>query len=272
MLLTRKHMLLTRGADRGPPRRRPGRQPGARRRAAPCRPWTGARSCAARASASASASRPSQLTLVQKAEAADAPAGGAAKPRSRSGAPCAATARSAARSMRWSRTASGSARSRCSTRRSTSARTAPRAPPLREHGHGEYRLRYPMKLVDGKYEQISWDQALNEISAKMLELKKASGPDSVFVVGSSQAQQRAVLPAAQVGEPVGQQQLRPPGAHLPLHHGRRRGEHVGLRRDDQFVQRHAATPSARCTSARTPPRRTRCRCCTCCTPRKPAAR
>ena len=56
---------------------------------------------------------------------------------------------------------------------------------LREHGRGEYRLKTPMKLVGGKYERISWDQALNEISAKMLELKKQSGPDSVFVVGSS---------------------------------------------------------------------------------------
>jgi formate dehydrogenase major subunit len=56
---------------------------------------------------------------------------------------------------------------------------------LREHGHGDYRLKAPMKLVDGKYQKISWDQALNEISAKMLELKKASGPDSIFVVGSS---------------------------------------------------------------------------------------
>jgi formate dehydrogenase major subunit len=37
----------------------------------------------------------------------------------------------------------------------------------REHGHGEYRLRYPMKLVDGKYQRISWDQALDEIAAKM---------------------------------------------------------------------------------------------------------
>jgi formate dehydrogenase major subunit len=56
---------------------------------------------------------------------------------------------------------------------------------LREHGHGEHRLRTPMKLVNGKYQKISWDTALNEISAKMLELKKQSGPDSVFVVGSS---------------------------------------------------------------------------------------
>ncbi|MGS0757166.1 molybdopterin-dependent oxidoreductase, partial [Roseateles sp. GG27B] len=56
---------------------------------------------------------------------------------------------------------------------------------LREHGHGEHRLRTPMKLVNGKYQKISWDTALNEISAKMLELKKQSGPDSVFIVGSS---------------------------------------------------------------------------------------
>jgi formate dehydrogenase major subunit len=56
---------------------------------------------------------------------------------------------------------------------------------VREHGHGEYRLKYPMKLVNGKYQRISWDQALSEISAKLLDLRKTSGPDSVFWVGSS---------------------------------------------------------------------------------------
>ncbi|MDO9421172.1 MAG: formate dehydrogenase subunit alpha [Herminiimonas sp.] len=56
---------------------------------------------------------------------------------------------------------------------------------LREHGHGEYRLKYPMKLVNGKYQRISWDQAMNEITAKMLDIRKVSGPDSVFFVGSS---------------------------------------------------------------------------------------
>jgi formate dehydrogenase major subunit len=56
---------------------------------------------------------------------------------------------------------------------------------LREHGHGEFRLRYPMKLVNGKYQRISWDTALNEISARLNELRKASGPDAVFWVGSS---------------------------------------------------------------------------------------
>jgi len=56
---------------------------------------------------------------------------------------------------------------------------------LREHGRGDYRLKTPMKLVGGKYERISWDTALSEIGAKMLELKKQSGPDSIFIVGSS---------------------------------------------------------------------------------------
>ena len=56
---------------------------------------------------------------------------------------------------------------------------------IREHGHGEFRLKYPMKLVNGKYEKISWDQALDEITAKMKSLKKTSGPDSLFFIGSS---------------------------------------------------------------------------------------
>jgi formate dehydrogenase major subunit len=56
---------------------------------------------------------------------------------------------------------------------------------LREHGHGEYRLRYPMKLVNGKYERIGWDTALDEITARLKDLRQASGPDSVYWIGSS---------------------------------------------------------------------------------------
>ncbi len=55
---------------------------------------------------------------------------------------------------------------------------------VRDNARGEFRLKYPMKLVDGKYQRISWDQALDEISARMLELRKESGPDSIFIVGS----------------------------------------------------------------------------------------
>ena len=55
---------------------------------------------------------------------------------------------------------------------------------VRDNAHGEYRLKYPMKLVNGQYERITWDVALTEISAKMLDLRKESGPDSIFIVGS----------------------------------------------------------------------------------------
>jgi formate dehydrogenase major subunit len=56
---------------------------------------------------------------------------------------------------------------------------------LREHGHGEFRLKYPMKLVGNKYVRITWDEALNGIAAKMKELRQQSGPDSMFFIGSS---------------------------------------------------------------------------------------
>ncbi len=56
---------------------------------------------------------------------------------------------------------------------------------VREHGHGEHRLKYPMKLVNGKYQRISWDQAMTELTEKFMALRKKSGPDSVYWVGSS---------------------------------------------------------------------------------------
>ncbi len=56
---------------------------------------------------------------------------------------------------------------------------------VREHGHGERRLKYPMKLVDGKYQKIPWDQAIDEIGDKLLEIRKANGPDAVYWIGGS---------------------------------------------------------------------------------------
>ena len=58
---------------------------------------------------------------------------------------------------------------------------------IREHGiaHDSHRLKYPMKLSGGKWQRISWDQAYDEISKKMLEIRKQSGPDALFIVGSS---------------------------------------------------------------------------------------
>jgi formate dehydrogenase major subunit len=56
---------------------------------------------------------------------------------------------------------------------------------VREHGHGERRLRYPMKLVNGKYQRISWEQAINEVGDKLLQIRQQAGPDATFWVGSS---------------------------------------------------------------------------------------
>ncbi|MGH6728369.1 MAG: molybdopterin-dependent oxidoreductase, partial [Pseudolabrys sp.] len=56
---------------------------------------------------------------------------------------------------------------------------------VREFAHGERRLKYPMKLVNGQWTRIKWEQAINEIGDKMLEIRKASGPDSVYWLGSA---------------------------------------------------------------------------------------
>ena len=56
---------------------------------------------------------------------------------------------------------------------------------LREHGHGDFRLRTPMKLVDGKYQKISWDQALTEITAQMKDIRTKYSPDAMYFIGSS---------------------------------------------------------------------------------------
>ncbi len=56
---------------------------------------------------------------------------------------------------------------------------------VREHGHGEKRLKYPMKKVAGKWEKVSWDQAIDEIGDKLLEIRERAGPDSVYWLGSA---------------------------------------------------------------------------------------
>ncbi|MEO3429384.1 formate dehydrogenase subunit alpha [Pelagibius sp. CAU 1746] len=56
---------------------------------------------------------------------------------------------------------------------------------VREHAHGERRLKHPTKLVDGKWTKITWEQAIDEIGDKMLEIYQSSGPDSVYWLGSA---------------------------------------------------------------------------------------
>ena len=56
---------------------------------------------------------------------------------------------------------------------------------VREHGHGERRLKYPTKLVDGKWKRVSWDEAISEIGDKLLKIREESSPDSVYWLGSA---------------------------------------------------------------------------------------
>jgi formate dehydrogenase major subunit len=56
---------------------------------------------------------------------------------------------------------------------------------VRELVSGERRLKYPMKLVGGKWTRIKWDQAIDEIGNKMLEVRQKSGAESVYWIGSA---------------------------------------------------------------------------------------
>ena len=51
--------------------------------------------------------------------------------------------------------------------------------------YNEERLLKPLKRVgergEGKWEEISWEQALDEISTKLLEIKEKYGPESVCI-------------------------------------------------------------------------------------------
>src|SRR5688500_9999802 len=58
---------------------------------------------------------------------------------------------------------------------------------IREHGmsHDSHRLKSPMKLAGGKWQKITWDQAYQEVGDKLLAIRKESGPDATFWIGSS---------------------------------------------------------------------------------------
>src|SRR3954463_6519749 len=55
----------------------------------------------------------------------------------------------------------------------------------RELVHGDRRLKYPMKLINGQWTKLSWDQAIDEIGDKLMEIRQKSGPESVYWLGSA---------------------------------------------------------------------------------------
>ena len=56
---------------------------------------------------------------------------------------------------------------------------------VRELVHGDRRLRYPMKLVNGQWTRLTWDKAIDEIGDKLMEIREKSGPESVYWLGSA---------------------------------------------------------------------------------------
>ena len=56
---------------------------------------------------------------------------------------------------------------------------------VRELVMGERRLKYPMKMVNGQWTRIKWDQAINEIGDKLNQIREKSGPDAVYWLGSA---------------------------------------------------------------------------------------
>jgi formate dehydrogenase major subunit len=56
---------------------------------------------------------------------------------------------------------------------------------VRELVKGERRLKYPMKLVDGNWTRVTWDQAISEVGDQLAAIRAKSGPDSVYWLGSA---------------------------------------------------------------------------------------
>src|SRR6266850_5742452 len=56
---------------------------------------------------------------------------------------------------------------------------------VRDDVLSERRMRYPMKLVNGQWQRISWEQGIDEIGNKLMEVRQKSGPESVYWLGSA---------------------------------------------------------------------------------------
>ena len=85
---------------------------------------------------------------------------------------------------------------------------------------------------------MSWDTAINEIGDKLIAIREKIGAGCGPLARLRQVLQRGCLSLPQARGVLGHQQRRPRSAHLPFHHRRRPGQYLGLRRDDQQLQRH----------------------------------
>ena len=110
---------------------------------------------------------------------------------------------------------------------------------VRDHGFGDKRVKYPMKLVNGDLDTTFLGSGHQRDRRPALEDQGGIGAGRAFLLRFVQGQQRRGLSPGEIRRPLGHEQRGQPGAHLPFHHRGRGGEHLGLRRHDQFLQRHA---------------------------------
>ena len=64
-------------------------------------------------------------------------------------------------------------------------RTCPKCRAVRQEIYHPERLLYPLKRIgpkgEGKFKRISWDDALDEIAAKLIEVKEKYGNEAIFL-------------------------------------------------------------------------------------------
>ena len=76
---------------------------------------------------------------------------------------------------------------------------------VRDDVLSQRRLRYPMKLVNGQWTRLSWEQAIDEIGDKLLEIRAEVGAGLGLLAGFGQVHQRSRLSQPQARGFLGNQ-------------------------------------------------------------------
>ena len=68
----------------------------------------------------------------------------------------------------------------------TTLRACMRGRAYRQRVYSEHRLKYPLRRIgergEGKFEQISWNEAFDEVASKLIEIKEKYGNSSILLI------------------------------------------------------------------------------------------
>ena len=84
----------------------------------------------------------------------------------------------------------------------TTLRACARGRAYRQRIYSDFRLKYPLRRIgehgDGEFEQISWDDALDEVASKLIEVKEKYGNASILLMAGSgnQGMLHGIVPVA----------------------------------------------------------------------------